>query len=146
MVDFSNMKNKPDTPKVGVGIILVNDGGEIFLMRRQGSHGPGEWSLPGGHLELGEDEFTCCARELKEETGLTLTKLTKHTFCNNVFESEGLHYITLFYFGEYEGNAKNMEPAKCDAIGWFPINNLPSPLFGALNKIFGDRKLKEQLS
>ena len=44
------MKNKPDTPKVGVGIVIINDKDEYLLMKRRGSHGVGTWSLPCDHL------------------------------------------------------------------------------------------------
>ena len=131
------MKNKPNTPKVGVGILLVNDDGKVLMMQRQGSHGSGCWSFPGGHLEIGETEFECCKRELKEETNLTLTALTKLSFSNDINEDEGLHYVTLYFTGEFRGTLKNMEPEKCKNIGWFSINDLPSPLFGNISKVLG---------
>lgn len=134
---FENMENKQATPKVGVAIILVNDDGKVLLMKRQGSHGAGCWSVPGGHLEIGESELECCTRELKEETNLDLLSLEKHTFMNDINMEEGLHYVTLYYFGEFQGELENMEPFKCKELGWFSINSLPSPLFGQIAKIFG---------
>ncbi|MCF3098376.1 NUDIX domain-containing protein, partial [Aeromonas australiensis] len=40
-------------PRVGVGVILTNAQGQVLLGKRKGSHAP-YWSIPGGHLELGE--------------------------------------------------------------------------------------------
>ena len=41
-------------PRVGIGVMIQNEEGEILLGLRKGSHGAGEWSFPGGHLEMGE--------------------------------------------------------------------------------------------
>ena len=38
-------------PRVGVGVMIQNKKGEVLLGLRQGSHGAGEWSFPGGHNE-----------------------------------------------------------------------------------------------
>ncbi|MBT4124229.1 MAG: NUDIX domain-containing protein [Candidatus Pacebacteria bacterium] len=34
---------------------------------------PGFWSIPGGHIDEGEDPLTSAIREVKEETGITIT-------------------------------------------------------------------------
>ncbi len=51
--------DKPrEAPRVGVGIVIrKND--RVLLMRRQGAHGSGSWSTPGGHLDPGESPETC---------------------------------------------------------------------------------------
>ena len=46
-------------PKVGVGVFVFR-GNKLLLGKRKGSHGAGEWSLPGGHLDPGEDLIDCC--------------------------------------------------------------------------------------
>ena len=59
----------PDRPIVGVGGVVVKDGQALIVKR---AHEPrkGEWSLPGGIVELGETLVEAVKRELKEETGL----------------------------------------------------------------------------
>jgi len=59
----------PDRPFVGVGAVII-DAGRVVLVKR--GHAPlkGEWSIPGGVLEVGETLRQAAIREAKEETGL----------------------------------------------------------------------------
>lgn len=59
----------PAHPVVGVGAVVVRDGRALIVKR---AHEPrqGEWSLPGGRLELGESLQDAARREIKEETNL----------------------------------------------------------------------------
>ncbi len=53
---------------VSVKGVLVRDGRVLLLKNERG-----EWELPGGKLELGEEPQVCVAREISEETGLAVT-------------------------------------------------------------------------
>jgi mutator protein MutT len=59
-----------DRPRVGVGAVVVSESGEVLLVKRQNEPLAGQWSLPGGMLELGETLEAGVAREILEETGL----------------------------------------------------------------------------
>jgi len=61
----------PDQPLVGVGAIII-EGDRVVLVKR--GHPPlaGEWSIPGGVLEVGETLREAAVREALEETGLTV--------------------------------------------------------------------------
>ena len=61
----------PETPLVGVGAVVV-DTGRVLLVRRGREPLKGRWSLPGGLLEVGESLTAGVAREVSEETGLTV--------------------------------------------------------------------------
>jgi 8-oxo-dGTP diphosphatase len=62
----------PEAPIVGVGAVVI-DGTKVLLVRRGNEPLKGEWSLPGGALEVGETLQQGVVREVLEETGLTVT-------------------------------------------------------------------------
>jgi len=59
----------PEHPLVGVGAVMV-EGDRVVLVRRAAQPMAGEWSIPGGLLELGEAMREGAEREALEETGL----------------------------------------------------------------------------
>jgi 8-oxo-dGTP diphosphatase len=133
-------------PKVGIGV-FVNRNGKILVGKRKGAHGAGTWALPGGHLEPGESFETCCKREVLQETGLIINDLSPVVFTNDVFHDEDLHYITLFFKGEYQsGEAIVAEPQECEEWRWVSLDHIPQPIFlplrNALKQIRENRQLQ----
>ena len=61
----------PETPLVGVGAVIL-DQGRVLLVKRKFPPLAGEWSIPGGRLEIGETLREAVVREAREETGLTI--------------------------------------------------------------------------
>src|SRR5512143_3082680 len=64
----------PERPLIGVGSIIVREGRVVLIKR---GHPPleGEWSIPGGVLEVGETLREGVIREAHEETGLVVEPL-----------------------------------------------------------------------
>jgi len=61
----------PERPIVGVGAVIV-EGGKVLLIRRRYEPLKGQWSLPGGAVEVGEALERAVEREMLEETGLAV--------------------------------------------------------------------------
>jgi 8-oxo-dGTP diphosphatase len=53
-----------------VGALVHDDEGQLLMVRRAREPGAGLWSVPGGRVELGEDDRAAVRREVLEETGL----------------------------------------------------------------------------
>src|SRR5215470_902692 len=71
---MSSWREFPERPIVGVGGVVIEDGRALLILR--GTEPLlGQWSIPGGTLELGETLMEGTARELKEETGLEVKVL-----------------------------------------------------------------------
>ena len=60
----------PDRPFVGVGAVIVDEAARVLLVKRRFEPLAGQWSLPGGAVDVGETLEACIMRELREETGL----------------------------------------------------------------------------
>jgi len=127
------MFQQNNKPKIGLGVIVVNAGGKVLIGKRKGSHAP-YYSIPGGHLELGETFEEGAIREVKEETNLDISDPKVIATTNNLetYRDEGLHYVSIFLLAEkFFGVLKIMEPEKCEEWLWANPKHLPQPHFDA---------------
>lgn len=85
-------------PEPTVGALIFNPEGKIFLMK---SHKwKDKYTIPGGHIELGESIETALKREIKEETGLDIHDIEFICFQEFVFDDQfwkKKHFIFLDY-------------------------------------------------
>jgi 8-oxo-dGTP diphosphatase len=118
-----------DSPslKVGAGIVIVKDG-KTLLTKRRGSHAAGCWQCVGGHVEFGESPMETVKREAHEELGIEIGNL-RLAACTNMIKY-GKHYLDLTFAAEIlVGEPRIIEPEKMEEIRWFPLDELPEPLF-----------------
>jgi len=111
--------------KVGIGVALI-DGPNVLLGQRKGSHGAGEWALPGGHLEYGESFEATARRELAEELGpdVKYGSLSVVSVIN-LLHYMPKHYIDIGMVAQYvNGTPFIMEPDKCDGWHWMSIDDV----------------------
>lgn len=66
---MAGQRTYPDRPIVGVGAVII-DGDSVLLVKRAHEPLKGEWSLPGGAVEVGESLEAALIREVREETCL----------------------------------------------------------------------------
>ena len=67
------MNEARDSDKVSKAVITKEDGA-LLLLRSAGQKFPHKWDLPGGHIHVGEDPKDGLIREVREETGITLSE------------------------------------------------------------------------
>ena len=100
---------------------------KILLARRYntGFH-DGDYSFPAGHLDENETMVQAITREAKEEIGITLNPQDLK-LVHVMHRKEPTEKRVNFFFvaDNWEGEAKIMEPHKCDDLNWFDIDNLP---------------------
>lgn len=106
--------------------IYVFKGDTVLVLRRTGEHGSGQWAVPGGWIDKGEEDLAQAAvRELIEECGsLEVSKPELKGLTNDIFPGS-VHSLTLHFFCEWiNGEPKNMEPEKADEVRWMPWTEL----------------------
>ncbi len=121
--------------KVGIGVILLKDK-KVLIGKRINSHAQ-KYSIPGGHLEVGESFEEAAIREVKEETGITIRKPKVVAVTNNLetYKLEQLHYVSVILLArDFSGEAKTMEPNKCEGWNWYDPTDIPKPHFDASEK------------
>jgi 8-oxo-dGTP diphosphatase len=89
----------PDRPIVGVAAVVLREKKEVLLVRRASDPLRGQWSLPGGMLELGETLRQAVTREVLEETGLRVrVNEVLEVFDSIIPDAEGrtqFHYVLI---------------------------------------------------
>jgi mutator protein MutT len=119
-----------DRPRVIVDVnLLLRDGPRILLGRRiSAKFGNGCYSVPAGHLELGESVEAALVREAREELGITVAA-EDVKFVQVMHNSYGLGRIAFFFeVRVWDGEVTNREPDKCDDLRWFALDALPAPM------------------
>lgn len=117
---------------IGVNLFLLRDG-KLLLGQRKNCFGEGDWGLPGGHLEFGENMQEGVRRELREETGLEIGEMTFSNLVNG--PSGGKHYLQVgFIAHDVQDEPELKEPDRCAEWRWFSLAALPTNIFVAHQK------------
>lgn len=111
--------------------ILFRQNRKIFLIKRADD---GTWCIPGGHVEAGENPGQAARREVAEETGYQYTgNMTPLSVLND--------YATYLVENSEEFEAQ-INDESTDS-GWFPMNDLPSPLHPPFAQTLQQQPLNE---
>ncbi len=109
----------PQAPLVGVGAVVV-DQGRVLLVRRGTEPLKGQWSLPGGLIEVGESLLDGVVREVREETGLLVEPMELVELLDRIHR-EGdrvrYHYVIADYLCRVTGGSL-MAASDADAVRW----------------------------
>jgi 8-oxo-dGTP diphosphatase len=130
----------------GFGVLLIR-GGKVLLGKRHDDavkassalHGEGTWTLPGGKMEFHETLQEAGKREVKEETGIDVKRVSVIGVSNDMVRDA--HFVTIHLRAEeFEGEARVMEPDEITEWRWFTLDNLPKPLYKPSEKMLNNYK------
>ena len=112
------------------GVVVTNTKKQLLIFKRSES---GVWSLPGGHMDIGESLEETAIRETYKETGITLNSLRLIRLVSGkdavIRDAEGTetYYVTAIYessvfIGKVQGSSKGEE------VDFFALDNIPQPI------------------
>jgi mutator protein MutT len=108
----------PSQPVVGVGAIIIQSG-KILLAKRGSEPGKGQWSVPGGLVELGEELEKAVVREVKEETNLEVEVVRLIDAVDNIIRDLNgklqFHFVILDYLTNLKGGTLQSSSDVLDA-------------------------------
>jgi ADP-ribose pyrophosphatase YjhB (NUDIX family) len=124
-------RDYPDRPLIGVGAVIVSDN-RVVVARRGHEPLKGEWSIPGGVLEIGETLREGAEREALEETGLVVEAGEVLEVLDRIVrDAQGrvqFHYVLVDFLcrpvgGELRagGDAEDVRWLPADELKTFPI-------------------------
>lgn len=113
------MREYPDAARVGVGAVIVHKG-MVLLIQRGREPLKGQWSLPGGMLEVGETLQSAVIREIREETGLTVEPVELVELLDRIHregERVRYHYVIADYLCRVTAGVLQAG-SDADAVRW----------------------------
>jgi 8-oxo-dGTP diphosphatase len=115
------------TSVIDVMLLLIRDDAVLLALRAGTGFADGQYNVPSGKLEDGEDVASAVCREAREEVGLDLDPealtLASTVHYRNVYGEARLGLF--FHPDRWEGEPVNAEPHKCAHIAWYPLGALP---------------------
>lgn len=119
--------------------LILERGDEVFLMRRANTgYMDGTYSVPAGHHDGGQTFREGLAREAGEELGITIRPEDARLVYlhHRPYAVDGDRIDAYFVVNAWEGEPKNLEPHKCDDIGWFKKSALPETMNPKEREVF----------
>jgi len=102
---------------------------QILFIKRKNDPFKGKWALPGGFLDEGEDLPAGAARELNEETGLTIDSLDQLAAFGKPGRDPRQHTISVAFVGFAEANAVATGADDAEEAQWHSVKALPELAF-----------------
>ena len=112
--------------QVGVKAFITDGYGNYLMLKRvQPYEGESEqrWDIPGGRINVGEPIFDALAREIKEETGLTMQDEPRIVYAQDILRIEGRHVVRLTFEANAGGEVK-LDPKEHSNYEWVSLEKM----------------------
>jgi 8-oxo-dGTP diphosphatase len=112
-------------------IVFAKQGGSasVLLIERGREPFKNKWALPGGFIEMDETLETACKRELYEETGLKVEKMTQFKTYDAIDRDPRHRTISVIYFAELNEIQQVKGGDDASRAEWFSVSELPELAF-----------------
>jgi 8-oxo-dGTP diphosphatase len=130
---------KHDRYPLAVHVFLVNEHGNVLLMRRAGSgYADGQLGLPAGHVDLGETPTASAVREVAEELGIALDPAAL-VAAGTMFRRSQEPRVDIFFIARaWDGQPEIREPHKCTELVWADPDNPPADALDFITQAWRD--------
>jgi 8-oxo-dGTP diphosphatase len=126
-------------PKVAVAV-LVEQNDQVLLVQRDNQPKRGEWTLPAGFVDAGEDPAAAARRECLEETNLTVRLERLLGILAGQEHAQGAHILIVYQAQVISGELQPGDDAR--QVGFFNRSALPPLAFGTTHRILeGDFRI-----
>jgi 8-oxo-dGTP diphosphatase len=116
-------------PRVGVGVLLVDELRRVLLTLRKLPPEANCWSILGGKLDFLEPLELCAVREAREEAGIVIVIDRLLCVTDHRLPGQNQRWVSPAFLGRIvSGEARNCEPHKTSDVRWFPLGDLPPNL------------------
>jgi len=135
-------------PSAATVAVIVNERNELLTVRRAKEPAKGTLDLPGGFCDLGETGEEGVAREVKEETGLTIKEPRFLFSLPNTYLYSGflVHTVDLFYLCNAESVQSSHAMDDAAEVLWIPLKDLRPEQFGLDSVRLGVKKILAKFS
>ncbi|MEV8435118.1 NUDIX hydrolase [Streptomyces chartreusis] len=119
-----------ETIRYTADVVALTPAREVLLIQRGWPPHEGAWALPGGHVDAGETSIEAAARELEEETGVTVTAdaLRQAGVWDAPDRDPRGRYITVAYVAVVPAGTTITAGDDARTARWWPLDALPQHL------------------
>lgn len=107
-----------------VHAVIFNEKREVLIIKRSPSERmyPNLWDIPGGTLEDGEDPAIGVMREVREETGLTISQVSLFDYTSNIDEVKNAQFVRLIFIAKGTEDTVVLDPEEHTEFAWVKVN------------------------